>query len=110
VQCAVPAVARQALATAEAALAANHCTVGAITRKYSKTIAKGRVISQSVAPGAQLPANTRVNLVVSKGKAPAPKVTLCYKHHTVKVTKAKAKALRRHGAKLGACKKPKKHR
>jgi hypothetical protein len=32
-------------------------------------------------------------------------VTLCFRHHTVHVTKAKAKTLRKHGAKLGACKK-----
>jgi hypothetical protein len=38
------------------------------------------------------------------------KVTLCYHHHTIHVTKAKARTLRKHGATLGACKKPKKHR
>jgi hypothetical protein len=39
-----------------------------------------------------------------KKKRP-PLVTLCYRHHTVKVKAAKAKKLRKHGAKLGACKK-----
>jgi hypothetical protein len=40
-----------------------------------------------------------------KKTPPAKKVTLCFRHHTVHVTKAKAKTLRKHGAKLGACKK-----
>jgi hypothetical protein len=43
-------------------------------------------------------------------KPPAKKVTLCYRHHTVKVTKQKAKSLRKHGAKPGACKKRTKKR
>ena len=38
-------------------------------------------------------------------KVPPKKVTLCYRHHTIKVTKARAKVLRKHGAKFGACKK-----
>jgi beta-lactam-binding protein with PASTA domain len=68
-------------------------------------VRKGRVISQAVSPATQLPANSTVDLVVSKGQAPPPKVTLCYRHHTLKVTKKVAKKLRKHGARLGACKK-----
>jgi beta-lactam-binding protein with PASTA domain len=67
-------------------------------------VRKGRVISQAVAPGKQLATGARVNLAVSKGRAPF-KVTLCYRHHTVQVTRAVAKRLRSHGARLGACRK-----
>jgi hypothetical protein len=45
-----------------------------------------------------------------RAKKPPAKVTLCYRHHTVRVTKAVAKKLRKHGAKRGACKKPTKRR
>jgi hypothetical protein len=76
----VPSVRGLTLATARTALQAAHCAVGAA-----------------------------VNLVISKGRAPVKKVTLCYMHRTVHVTKAVAKKLRKHGAKLGACRKPKKH-
>jgi subtilisin family serine protease len=38
------------------------------------------------------------------------KVTLCYRHKTVRVTKAKAAKLRKKGAKRGACKPKKKKR
>jgi hypothetical protein len=43
-------------------------------------------------------------------KRPPAKVALCYRRHTVRVTKAAATKLRKHGAKLGACKKAKKRR
>jgi len=46
-----------------------------------------------------------VSLRVSKGRAPV-KVTLCYRRHTVHVTRAVATKLRRHGAKLGLRRKP----
>jgi hypothetical protein len=60
------------------------------------------VISQAMAPGMQLANGASVNLVVSKGRAPF-RLTLCYRHRTVHVTRAVAIKLRRLGAKLGAC-------
>jgi beta-lactam-binding protein with PASTA domain len=105
----VPSVRGLTLATARTALQAAHCAVGATTSRFSSRVAKGRVISQSAAPGTHLSNGAAVNLVLSKGRAPVKKVTLCYKHRTVHVTKAVAKKLRKHGAKLGACRKPKKH-
>jgi hypothetical protein len=106
--CIVPAVKQRLLATARTKLRAAHCSVGTITRRFSRTVAKGRVISQGAAPGKQLRSGAAVNLVVSKGRAPFRpplRVTLCYRHHTVHVTRAVAKRLRSHGATLGACRK-----
>ena len=106
--CIVPAVKQRFLATARTKLRAAHCSVGTITRRFSRTVAKGRVISQGAAPGKQLRSGAAVNLVVSKGRAPFRpplRVTLCYRHHTVHVTRAVAKRLRSHGATLGACRK-----
>ena len=74
------------------------------TFKHASSVAKGRVISQSVPAGTQLTENSTVDLVVSKGKAP-PKVTICYRRHTLHVTNKVAATLRKHGARLGACKK-----
>jgi beta-lactam-binding protein with PASTA domain len=98
----------QTLATAVSGLQAAHCAPGAITRVFSSTVRLGNVVSQLIPAGAQLADGAAVDLVVSKGRAPKKppvRVTLCYRHHTIKVTKAKAKKLRKHGAKLGACKK-----
>ena len=48
--------------------------------------------------------NRTITVTRAAKKAPPKKVTLCYRHHTVRVTRAKAKTLRKRGAKLGACK------
>lgn len=104
--CVVPAVRRLLLATARTKLRAAHCSVGLITRRFSRTVANGRVISQGATPGKQLASGAAVSLLVSKGRAPFRpplRVTLCYRHHTVHVTRAVAKRLRGHGATLGAC-------
>jgi len=102
--CVVPNLSGQTLGAAETALPAAHCSAGTIRSVYSRVVAKGRVVSQSAPAGQQLANGTSVNLAVSKGRRPA-KVTLCYRHHTVHVTKAVARRLRRHGAKLGTCRK-----
>jgi hypothetical protein len=107
--CTVPNVRGRRLAAAKAALVAAHCSAGKIRSVYSRTVAKGRVVSQSVRAGAQLAAGASVNLAVSKGRRPV-KVTLCYKHRTIKVSKAVAARLRKQGAKLGACKRPARRR
>jgi len=66
--CVVPKVKGKRLAAARLALRRAACTVGKVKRAYSKKVKKGRVLSQKPRPGAQLPAGTKVNLVISKGK------------------------------------------
>jgi hypothetical protein len=100
--CSVPNVRGQTLTAAKTALVAAHCSAGVIRSVFSKTVAKGRVISQSAPPGGQLANGASIDLVVSKGPPPV-KVTLCYRHRTVRVTKSVARKLRRQGAKLGTC-------
>jgi hypothetical protein len=100
----VPAVKGQTLAVAAARLQAAHCSTGAVRRKYSRTVRKGRVISQGVAAGTQLANGAAVSLVLSKGRAPV-KVAICYRHRTLHVTRAVWRRLHRRGATLGACKK-----
>jgi len=101
VVCLVPPIRGRPLAAARTTLREAHCSAGAITRRFSR-VARGRVISQAMAPGKQLANGASVNLVVSKGRAPF-RLTLCYRHRTVHVTRAVAIKLRRLGAKLGAC-------
>ena len=67
--CLVPKVKGKTLAGAESALTQAHCTSGKVMKKFS-TVKKGRVISQSPRPGADLAAGAKVNLVLSKGKKP----------------------------------------
>jgi beta-lactam-binding protein with PASTA domain len=67
-QCVVPNVKRKPLAAAKRRIAAAHCKTGKVTNAKSATVAKGRVISQKLKPGKRLPAGTKINLVVSRGK------------------------------------------
>jgi uncharacterized delta-60 repeat protein len=67
-QCVVPNVRRKTLRIARRALARGRCAVGRVTRKFSKGVSNGRVISQSRRPGLRLPVGSRVNLVLSKGR------------------------------------------
>jgi hypothetical protein len=104
--CVVPAVKGKTLAAASASLQAAHCKTGVLTRRYSTKVAKGRVISQGVAPGTTIANGSLVALVVSKGRAPfrpPVRVTICYRHHTLHVTRAVWRRLHRHGATLGRC-------
>jgi beta-lactam-binding protein with PASTA domain len=105
--CVVPSVTGLSVGAAQAALTAAHCALGSVSTAFSSTVPAGRIASQSVSPGTSLANGATVNVVVSRGKKKAPPklVTLCNHGHTVRVTKAKAKTLRKHGAKLGACKK-----
>jgi alpha-tubulin suppressor-like RCC1 family protein len=66
-QCVVPRVKGKKLAPAKRAIAKAHCSVGKVTKAYSKRVKKGRVISQKPKPGTTLPAASPVNLKVSKG-------------------------------------------
>ena len=104
--CVVPAVKGKLLAAASAALTAAHCKTGTITRRYSSTVRNGRVISQGVAAGTQRATGAAVSLVVSKGVAPfrpPVRLTVCYRHRTLHVTRVVWRRLHRHGATLGRC-------
>lgn len=90
------------VAGASASLQAAHCRTGAVRRRYSSKVRKGRVISQGVVAGTKLANGAAVSLVVSRGPV---KVTICYRHRTLHVTKAVAKNLRKRGATLGPCRK-----
>jgi len=63
----VPKVTGKRLAAAKSALARAHCRTGTVRRAYSRK-KKGLVSSQSRRPGRVLPAGSRVNLVVSRGR------------------------------------------
>ena len=66
-QCVVPNVKGKTLAAAKRAITAAHCAVGKVTRSTSRTIKKGRVISQKPKPHSRLKYDTRINFIVSKG-------------------------------------------
>jgi hypothetical protein len=66
--CVVPRLKGKPLTRARQTIIAAHCRVGRITRRYSKTIRKGRVLSQARAAGRHLPNGARINLVVSRGR------------------------------------------
>jgi uncharacterized delta-60 repeat protein len=67
-QCVVPNVRGKILRIARRMVARGRCGVGRVTRKLSKRVKKGQVISQSRRPGLRLPVGSRVNLIVSKGR------------------------------------------
>jgi hypothetical protein len=67
--CSVPKVTGRRLVPAKLAIAQNHCRTGNVTYAHSRRTAKGRVISQSRRPGRTLPANTKIDLVISRGKS-----------------------------------------
>ena len=65
--CVVPALANMSLDSAEAALTDANCTVGAVTKKASKAVAIGNVVSSTPPEGTSEPPGTAVALAVSKG-------------------------------------------
>jgi serine/threonine-protein kinase len=67
-RCVVPNVKGKTLAVAKRKIAAAHCRTGKVTTAKSKTVAKGKVISQSPRVGKSLTRGSKVNLVVSRGK------------------------------------------
>jgi len=66
-RCRVPKVRGKRLEKAKQAIHRAYCMVGRISRDFSNTVRKGRVISQKPKPGARRPARAKVKLVVSKG-------------------------------------------
>jgi PASTA domain len=66
--CRVPKVVGKRLGAAKKLIAKKHCRTGRVGHAYSRKRKKGIVISQSRRPGRVLPANTKINLVVSRGR------------------------------------------
>jgi hypothetical protein len=67
VSCVVPRLKNHTLGGALRALQAAHCTLGKVTRRHSRSIRKGRVISASKSVGARVPRNTAISIVISRG-------------------------------------------
>jgi PASTA domain len=68
-KCKVPAVVGMTLGRARSKVQAARCVLGTAGHKYSKTVGKGRVISQSPAAGTTLAVRSRVAVVVSRGSS-----------------------------------------
>jgi len=66
--CVVPKIERKTLSYAKRSIRSHACTVGAVRRVTSRTVKKGRVISQKPRPGKRLRHGAKVNLVVSEGR------------------------------------------
>jgi hypothetical protein len=66
--CVVPNVRGKALVMAKRKVVAGHCSVGAVKRLASKTVAAGRVVSQRPGAGRTLASGAKVRLVVSRGR------------------------------------------
>jgi uncharacterized delta-60 repeat protein len=68
-RCRVPNVRGKTLVVARRSIKRARCAVGKVTRKPSRKVKKGRVISQSPRAGRLLPQRSKVKLVVSRGRA-----------------------------------------
>jgi uncharacterized delta-60 repeat protein len=65
--CVVPGLRGKTLAKASSALKRSYCGRGRISKRSSKSVARGRVISTAPRRGARLPGGAPVDLVVSSG-------------------------------------------
>jgi hypothetical protein len=77
-KCTVPALEGKTQTAATTALKHAGCALGTVTKKSSSSVASGKVISSSPGAGATKTAGTKVNLVLSTGKAArcvVPKLT-----------------------------------
>jgi hypothetical protein len=72
--CRVPRVVGKPLAPAKLALKQRHCRTGKVSYAYSRKSKKGVVTAQSRRSGRALPANAKINLVVSRGRRPSARV------------------------------------
>jgi hypothetical protein len=70
VQCKVPRLKGKTLAGARTALRNGNCALGRVTRAYSRTVRRGRVIRQSPAAGRTLPRGGKVAVTISRGRRP----------------------------------------
>jgi sugar lactone lactonase YvrE len=73
--CKVPRVVGKRLAAAKLAIKRRHCRTGTVRKAYSRKVKKGVVVSQSRRAGKVVAANSKINLVVSKGRAPSTRTT-----------------------------------
>jgi uncharacterized delta-60 repeat protein len=71
--CRVPDVRRRPLAAARRTIVSADCSVGRVTRVFSSTVRKGRVVSQRPLPGTRRPEHAKVRLVLSAGRPKTPK-------------------------------------
>ena len=67
-RCKVPRVISKTLPAARSMITKRQCRTGKVTRVYSRTKRSGIVIGQSRRPGRALPANSKIDLVVSRGR------------------------------------------
>ena len=67
-RCRVPNVVGKSLARAKTLLNQRHCRTGRVTKAFSRKRKKDIVIGQSRRPGRVLPADSKINLVVSRGR------------------------------------------
>ena len=67
-QCIVPSVKRKTVRAARARLTAAHCRLGVLKRRYSRRVARGRIISQRPRAGSELADRGKVSVVVSRGR------------------------------------------
>lgn len=66
--CVIPGVRRETVSKARAMLKASYCRTGRISRTFSNSVARGRVINTAPLPGDRRPAGTTIHLIVSRGK------------------------------------------
>jgi hypothetical protein len=67
-RCRVPAVVGKRLVSAKRMIVSRRCRTGKVGYAYSRKRKKGIVISQSRRPGRVLPARSKINLIVSRGR------------------------------------------
>jgi hypothetical protein len=67
-QCIVPSLKRKTVRAARRKLRASHCRLGSVKRRYSKRVARGRIISQRPPRGKELANRGKVSVVVSRGR------------------------------------------
>ena len=67
-RCRVPNVIGKRLASAKRTIARRHCRTGRVSHAYARARKRGLVVSQSPRPGRAMPARSKVNLVVSRGR------------------------------------------
>ncbi|POH72854.1 Stk1 family PASTA domain-containing Ser/Thr kinase [Arthrobacter glacialis] len=89
----VPAVTGQALDAAQKLLTDGQLAVGTVTETFDEKVPAGVVLSQDPATGKEFRANTKVNLVVSKGPEPIPVPALAGKTEADAVAALKAVGL-----------------
>ena len=68
--CIVPRLRGRAISKARADLESSYCRTGHISRRFSSTVTRGRVISTAPPRGARLPGHAKVDLIVSRGRNP----------------------------------------